>query len=79
MKKLSVLLIITLLISGCTSTTKVNSPGFVSPCDQIKLAESAEKSVVLPCLDGSGEFTFVEDVQPVISKVIINKIDCFFI
>ena len=69
MKKLSVLLITTLLISGCTSSTKVNSPGFVAPCDQIKSAESAEKSVVLPCLDGSGEINFHQLKGPLVINV----------
>ena len=69
MKKLSVLLITTLLISGCTSATKVNSPGFVAPCDQIKLAESAEKSAVLPCLDGSGEINFHQLKGPMVINV----------
>ena len=69
MKKLSVLLIIALLISGCTSATKVNSPGFVATCDQIKLAESAEKSVLLPCLDGSGEINFHQLKGPLVINV----------
>ena len=69
MKRISVLLIITLLISGCTSSTKVNSPGFVTPCDQIKLAESAEKSVALPCLDGAGEINFYQMKGPLVINV----------
>jgi len=69
MKKLSILLITTLLISGCTSSTKVNSPGFVAPCVQIKLAESAEKSVVLPCLDGAGEINFHQLKGPMVINV----------
>jgi thiol-disulfide isomerase/thioredoxin len=69
MKKLLVLLIITLLISGCTAATKVNTPGFVAPCDQIKLAESAEKSAVMPCLDGSGEINFHQLKGPIVINV----------
>jgi thiol-disulfide isomerase/thioredoxin len=69
MKRISALLIITLLISGCTSSTKVNSPGFVAPCDQIKLAESAEKSVALPCLDGVGEINFYQLKGPIVINV----------
>ena len=69
MRKLSILLITTLLISSCTSSTKVNSPGFVAPCDQIKLAESAEKSVVLPCLDGLGEINFHQLKGPLVINV----------
>jgi len=69
MKKQSILLIMTLLITGCTSATKVNTPGFVAPCDQIKLAESAEKSVLLPCLDGSGEINFHQLKGPLVINV----------
>ena len=69
MRKLSILLIMALLITGCTSSTKVNSPGFVSPCDQIKLAASAEKSVVLPCLDGVGEINFYQMKGPLVINV----------
>ena len=69
MKKQSILLIMTLLITGCTSSTKVNSPGFVAPCDQIKLVESAEKSVLLPCLDGVGEINFHQLKGPLVINV----------
>ena len=69
MKKQSILLIMTLLITGCTSATKVNSPGFLAPCDQIKLAESAEKSVLLPCLDGLGEINFHQLKGPLVINV----------
>ena len=69
MKKQSILLIMTLLMTGCTSATKVNSPGFVALCDQIKLVESAEKSAVLPCLDGSGEINFHQLKGPLVINV----------
>ena len=69
MKKQSILLIMILLITGCTSSSRVTSPGFVSPCDEIKLAESAEKSVVLPCLDGSGEINFHQLKGPLVINV----------
>ena len=69
MKKLLALLIITLLISGCTSATKVNSPGVVAPCDQIKLEENAEKSVMLSCLDGSSEINFYQLKGPLVLNV----------
>ena len=69
MKKQSILLIMTLLMTGCTSSTKVYSPGFVAPCDEIKLAESAEKSVLLPCLDGVGEINFHQLKGPLVINV----------
>ena len=69
MKKLSVLLIITLLISGCTSPTKVSAPGFVAPCEQIRLLESTDKSVLMGCLDGSGEINFHQLKGPLLINV----------
>ena len=69
MKKQSILLIMTLLMTGCTSSAKVNSPGFVAPCDQIKLAENPEKSVMVSCLDGSGEINFHQLKGPLVINV----------
>ena len=69
MKKLSVLLIITLLISGCTSPTKVSALGFVTSCDQIRLLEDADKSALMGCLDGSGETNFHQLKGPLLINV----------
>ena len=69
MKKLSSLLITTLLISACTSPAKVSAPGVVASCDQIKLLESADKSVLVACLDGSGEINFHQIKGPLLINV----------
>ena len=69
MKKLLTLLVTTLLISACTSPTKVSSPGVVTSCDQIKLLESADKSVLMPCLDGSAEINFHQLKGPLLINV----------
>jgi cytochrome c biogenesis protein CcmG/thiol:disulfide interchange protein DsbE len=69
MKKLLSLLTITLLISGCTSPTKVSAPGFVTSCDQIRLIESADKSILMPCLDGSGKIDFHQLKGPLLINV----------
>jgi cytochrome c biogenesis protein CcmG/thiol:disulfide interchange protein DsbE len=69
MKKLLSLLITTLLISGCTSSTKVSAPGVVTSCDQIRLLESAGKSVLMPCLDGSSEINFHQLKGPLLINV----------
>ena len=69
MKKLSVLLIITLLISGCTSPTQVTVPGAVTSCDQIRLLENANKSALMGCLDGSGEIDFHQLKGPLLINV----------
>jgi thiol-disulfide isomerase/thioredoxin len=69
MKKLLSLLITTLLISGCTSPTKVSSPGVVTSCDQIRLLNSADKSTLISCLDGSGEINFHQLKGPQVINV----------
>ena len=69
MKKLLSLLISTLLISGCTSPTKVGAPGVVTSCDQIRLLESADKSSMMGCLDGSGEINFHQLKGPLLINV----------
>jgi thiol-disulfide isomerase/thioredoxin len=69
MKKLFSLLITTLLISACTSPTKVSAPGVVTACDQIKLLESVDKSVLMKCLDGSGEINFHQIKGPLLINV----------
>jgi thiol-disulfide isomerase/thioredoxin len=69
MKKLLSLLITTLLISSCTLPTKVSAPGVVASCDQIKLLESADKSVLMPCLDGSAEINFHQLKGPLLINV----------
>jgi thiol-disulfide isomerase/thioredoxin len=69
MKKFLSLLITTLLISACTSPTKVSSPGMVTSCDQIKLLESADKSTLISCLDGSGEINFHQLKGPLLINV----------
>jgi thiol-disulfide isomerase/thioredoxin len=56
MKKISILVITALLISSCSSSKQESSPGFVPSCNQIKLLDTAEKSKLMPCLDGVGLF-----------------------
>jgi cytochrome c biogenesis protein CcmG/thiol:disulfide interchange protein DsbE len=69
MKRLLVLLITTLLLSGCTSPAKVSAPGVVTSCDQIRLLESAEKSALMECLDGSSEINFHQIKGPLLVNV----------
>ena len=69
MKNLLNLLIITLLISSCTSPTKVSAPGVVTSCGQIRLLESADKSALMRCLDGSGEIDFHQVKGPLLINV----------
>ena len=69
MKKILFLLITTLLISACTSSTKVSAPGVVTSCDQIRLLESADKSALMRCLDGSAEINFHQLKGPLLINV----------
>ena len=69
MKNLLILLITTLLLSGCTSPTKVSAPGVVTSCGEIRLLESAEKSSTMACLDGSGEMNFHQLKGPLLINV----------
>ena len=69
MKKISILVILTLLISSCSSSTQESSLGFVPVCDQIKLLDTADKSTVMPCLDGSGSFSFHQLKGPMVINV----------
>jgi cytochrome c biogenesis protein CcmG/thiol:disulfide interchange protein DsbE len=68
-KKLSALLITTLLVSSCSSSTQESSAGFVPGCDEIKLFETADKSTLMPCLDGVGSINFHQLKGPIVINV----------
>jgi len=69
MKKISILLITTLLISSCSSSTQESSLGFVPGCDQLRLLDTANKSTMIPCLDGAGSFNFHQLKGPMVINV----------
>ena len=69
MKKLSVLLLTTLLVSSCSSITQESSTGYVPGCGQIKLLENPGKSTLMPCLDGSGSINFHQLKGPMVINV----------
>ena len=69
MKKILILVITTLLISSCSSTNQVNTPGFVPSCDQIKLLDTAEKSTEIPCLNGEVSINFHQLKGPMVINV----------
>jgi cytochrome c biogenesis protein CcmG, thiol:disulfide interchange protein DsbE len=69
MKKFLILVITTLLISSCSSSTQESSLGFVPGCDEIKLLDTADKSIVMPCLDGVGSFNFHQLKGPIVINV----------
>ena len=69
MKKISILVITTLLISACSSTTQVNLPGLVPGCDEIKLLDTADKSTLMPCLGGEVSINFHQLKGPMVINV----------
>ena len=69
MKKISILVITTLLISACSSNTQISSPGFASGCDQIKLLDAADKSTPMPCLNGAVSINFHQLKGPMVINV----------
>ena len=69
MKKISILVITTLLISSCSSSTQESSLGFVPGCDQIKLLDTADKSTVMPCLGGEVSVNFHQLKGPMVLNV----------
>ena len=69
MKKISILVITTLLISSCSSNTREISPGFVPGCDEIKLLDTADKSILMQCLDGAVSINFHQLKGPMVINV----------
>ena len=69
MKKISILVITTLLISACSSSKQESSPGFVPGCDQIKLLGTADKSTLMPCLGGEVSINFHQLKGPMVINV----------
>ena len=69
MKKISILVITTLLISSCSSSKQESSLGFVPSCDQIKLLDTADKSTVMPCLGGEVSINFHQLKGPMVINV----------
>ena len=69
MKKISILVITTLLISSCSSSTQESSPGVVPGCDEIKLLDTADKSTVMPCLGGEVLINFHKLKGPMVINI----------
>ena len=69
MKKISILVITTLLISSCSFSTQESSLGFVSGCEQVKLLDTADKSIPMQCLDGVSSMNFYQLKGPMVINV----------
>ena len=71
MRKLSLLIVITLLLSGCSTGEKTPTlaPGEIPSCDQIDTSKVTKKTLQMQCLDGSSNINFHSIKGPIIVNV----------
>jgi cytochrome c biogenesis protein CcmG/thiol:disulfide interchange protein DsbE len=69
MKRISLLFTFTLLLSGCTSTPKLDGNGVIPSCDEIRIGVVSDKSLELPCLDGSTSIDFHQIKGPIVINI----------
>ena len=71
MKILSILFASTLLLTGCGSSPKqiTTTAGMVPDCSKIERVATAEKSLEMPCLDGSEIINFHAIRGPIVVNV----------
>ena len=69
MKRLSLLFVCTLLLSGCISTPKLDGNGVISGCDEIRVGVASDKKLELPCLDGSTSIDFHQIKGPIVINI----------
>jgi len=69
MKSLSLLFVCTLLLSGCTSTAKLEGNGVIPGCDEIRVGVASDKTLELPCLDGSTSIDFHQITGPIVINI----------
>jgi len=70
-KKLSVLLITTLLLSSCSTGEQppIAAPGVIPGCDQIDTSKETSEVLKISCLDGSSEINYHSIKGPIIINV----------
>ena len=71
MRKLSLLIVITLLLSGCSTggKTPTLALGDIPSCDQIDTSKVTKKTLQMNCLDGSSVINFHSIKGPLIINV----------
>ena len=71
MRKLSLLIVITLLLSGCSTGEKTPTLalGDIPSCDQIDTSKVTKKTLQMNCLDGSSVINFHSIKGPIIVNV----------
>ena len=71
MRKLSLLIVITLLLSGCSTGEKTPTLalGVIPSCEQIDTSKATRKTLQMQCLDGSSNINFHSIQGPIIINV----------
>ena len=71
MRKFSVLIITTLLLSSCSTGEQLPTaaPGVIPSCDQIDISKETIEELKLPCIDGSSEINYHSIKGPIIINV----------
>ena len=71
MRKLSLLIVITLLLSSCSTGEKTPTAalGYIPSCDQIDTSKVTKKTLHMQCLDGSSTVNFHSIKGPIIVNV----------
>ena len=71
MRKLSLLIVTTLLLSGCSTgeRTPTAALGVIPSCDQIDTSKVTKKTLKMNCLDGSSNINFYSINGPLIINV----------
>ena len=71
MRKLSLLVVTTLLLSSCSTGEQLPTaaPGVIPSCDLIDISKVSEKSLEMPCLDGSSEINYHSIKGPIVINV----------
>lgn len=71
MRKLSVLLITALLLSGCSTGEQLPTaaPGVIPSCDQIDASKKTSEELKMSCLDSSSEINYHSIKGPIVINV----------
>ncbi len=71
MRKLSVLLITTLLLSSCATSKQLPTaaPGVIPSCDEIDTSKETSDELKMSCIDGSSEINYHSIKGPIIINV----------
>ena len=71
MRKFSLLIVITLLLSGCSTGEKAQTValGVIPSCDPIDISKVTKKTLQMNCLDGSSVINFHSIKGPIIVNV----------